>query len=162
MRYFLPLLCWALCFQWAAAEEFKAGAAKVDITPPIGFPMWGYGARHDAGSVGILDRLQARALVLAVGDEKIALVSLDLGRAPTRQSTQAIRDKVKAVAGIEHLFLVGSHTHHGPLIELDDWPSPKNSYVRDLEQKLANVIIEAGKNLRPAKLGIASKEVPFN
>jgi hypothetical protein len=162
MRFFVFLLYFSLLLPSAAAEELKASAAKVDITPPTGYPMWGYGARHDAGSLGVLDPLQARALVFAVGDEKIALVSLDLGRAPTRQSMQAIRAKVKAAAGIEHLFLVGSHTHHGPVIELDNWPNSKNSYVRDLEQKLTSVITDADKNLRLARLGIASKEVPFN
>ena len=146
----------------ARADELKAGAAKTDITPPNGYPMWGYGARHDAASVGVLDPLQARALVLAAGNERIALVSLDLGRAPTRQSTAAIRARVKEAVGIEHFFLVGSHTHHGPVIELDDWPSPASSYVRQLEHKLADLIIEAAKSLRPARIGFASKEVPFN
>jgi hypothetical protein len=145
-----------------AADELRAGAAKVDITPPTGHAMWGYGARHDKPSVGVLDPLQARALVLAAAPEKIALVSLDLGRAPTRQSTAAIRARVKAAAGIEHLFLVGSHTHHGPVIELDNWPSTTNSYVRQLEQKLADVIIEVAKSLQPARIGVASKEVLFN
>jgi hypothetical protein len=162
IRCALVLLCLAIWTHLAAAEGVQAGAAKIDITPPAGFAMWGYGARHDAPSVGVLDPLQARALVLAVGTEKIALVSLDLGRAPTRQSMQTIRAKVKDGAGIEHLFLVASHTHHGPVIELDNWPEPKNSYVRGLEQKIADVIIEANQRLHPARLGIASKEVPFN
>src|SRR5438552_716727 len=94
-----------------AADDLQAGAARVDITPPTGFPMWGYGARHAAPSKGVLDPLQARAVVLAAGEQRIAVVSLDLGRAPTRKSTEAIRKRVKA-AGIEHLFLVASHTHH--------------------------------------------------
>jgi hypothetical protein len=157
-------LVFSLCL-WRAgslpAAELQAGAAKVDITPPIGFAMWGYGARHDMPSVGVLDPLQARALVLAAGQEKIALVSLDLGRAPTRQSTAAIRAKVK-VAGIEHVFLVASHTHHGPVLELDNWPDPAHSYVRQLEQKLSEVILAAAQALRPARLALASKEVPFN
>ena len=144
-----------------AADELQAGAAKVDITPPVGYPMWGYGARHDMPSVGVLDPLHARALVLSAGKERIALVSLDLGRAPTRQSTAAIRDRIK-IAGIEHIFLVGSHTHHGPVIELDNWPSQKESYVRQLEQRLADVIIQAAKSQRPARLGMASKELPYN
>ena len=96
--------------------------------------------------------------MLAVGDEKIAIVSLDLGRAPTRQSTAAIREKVKKAAGIEHIFLCASHTHHGPVLELDDWPDAKKPYVRELEQKLADVILEANKALKPARLGVASKE----
>jgi hypothetical protein len=144
------------------AQGLRAGAATMDITPPTGYPMWGYGARHDAPSVGVLDPLRARALVLAAGTERIALVSLDLGRAPTRDSTAAIRARVKNAAGIEHIFLVGSHTHHGPVIELDDWPDPKHSYVRQLEDKLVDVIVAANKALRPARLGLASKEVTLN
>jgi hypothetical protein len=154
--------CLVFSSSFAWAEELKAGAARVDITPPTGHPMWGYGARHDGPSVGVLDPLRARTLVLAVGGERIALVSLDLGRAPTRQSTAAIRAKVKKEAGVEHVFLVASHTHHGPVIELDNWPKPKDSYVRRLEQKLAGVIIEAARNLRPARVGIASEQVNWN
>jgi len=134
----------------------------MDITPPIGFPMWGYGARHDAPSTGVMDPLHARALVIDVGQERIAIVSLDLGRAPTRQSTAAIRARVMAAAGIEHIFLVGSHTHHGPVLELDTWPARKNSYTSQLEQKLSEVIVQAAKALQPARFGIASKQVPYN
>src|SRR5438094_6313782 len=94
------------------AGDLRAGAAIIDITPPTGFPMWGYGARHDLPSDGVLDPLLARALMLEVGKERIALVSLDLGRAPTRQSMEAIRAKVKKAVDIDHLFLVASHTHH--------------------------------------------------
>jgi hypothetical protein len=74
----------------------------------------------------------------------------------------AIRKRVEAETGIKHLFIVGSHTHHGPVIELDTWPTPQSSYVRSLEQKLADLIIEANRALQPAKLGLASKEVPLN
>jgi hypothetical protein len=144
------------------AAGLEAGAAKVDITPPTGHPMWGYGARHDAPSVGILDPLHARALVLSAGGRRLALVSLDLGRAPTRQSTAAIRARVKEAAGIEHVFLVASHTHHGPVLELDDWPDPKKPYVRQLERQLGDVILIAAKGMKPARLGVASKQVPLN
>jgi hypothetical protein len=145
-----------------AAEGLRAGAARVDITPPTGHPMWGYAARKDAHCVGVLGNLQARALVLAAGDERIALVSLDLGRAPPRASTAAIRARVKGAAGVAHIFLVASHTHHGPVLELDKWPTEKTSYVRELERKLADLIVEANKALRPARLGVASKEVALN
>jgi hypothetical protein len=144
------------------AEGLRAGAATADITPPTGHAMWGYGARHDAPCVGVLDPLRARALVLATDQERIALVSLDLGRAPTRQSTAAIRARVKAAVGIEHIFLVASHTHHGPVIELDSWPDPKDSYVRQLEEKLAALIVSASQSLRSARIGVTAKEVPFN
>jgi hypothetical protein len=159
---FLSVFCLLVGPITALAQDFRAGAAKIDITPPVGYPMWGYGARHDAPSEGLLDPLRARALVLATGKGRIALVSLDLGRAPTRDSTAAIRARVKAAAGIEHVFLVGSHTHHGPVLEMNSWPDPSNSYVAQLEKKLGDVILEAANTLRPARYGIASKEVPYN
>src|SRR5262249_33922605 len=146
----------------ARAEGLLAGAAKTEITPPIGFAMWGYGARHDLPSQGVLDPLQARALVLAVGKERIALVSLDLGRPPTRQSTAAIRAKVKDAWGMEHIFLVGSHTHHGPVLELENGPTPKESYVRQREQKLADLITTATRAARPGPIGAAAGEFSFN
>lgn len=146
----------------APAAELQAGAATVEITPPTGYAMWGYAARHDAPSEGVLDPLRARALVLAVGETRIALVSLDLGRAPTRTSTAAIRTRVKADADVEHVFLVASHTHHGPVLELDNWPTPKEPYTRTLEKKLGDVIVAAAKALRPARIGIAAKEVKYN
>ena len=161
MRWSVALIVVCLVPTFGGAAELKAGVAKVEITPPVGYAMWGYGSRHDQPSEGVLDALHARALVLAAGPEKIALVSLDLGRAPPRQSTAAIRAKVKD-AGIEHIFLVASHTHHGPVLELEGWPDPKKPYVHELEQKLADLIFEANKALKPARLGITSKEVPFN
>jgi len=161
-RWAFALLACGLGCGSLAAEELQAGAAKVDITPPTGYAMWGYGARHDAPSVGVLDPLYARALVITTGKERIALVGLDLGRAPTRASTAAIRARVRAEAGIEHLFLVGSHTHHGPVIELDNWPKGGPFYVRELEDKLAKVIIAAARAARPARIGVAAKEVPLN
>src|SRR5438094_8958927 len=93
---------------------WRAGASKCDITPPTGFAMWGYGARKDAASVGVRDRLLARALVLEGDGKRIALVGLDLGRAPTRESTARIEAALKE-SRIDAVFLVGSHTHHGPV-----------------------------------------------
>lgn len=161
-RVLLYMVAGSLGIPAVRADALQAGAAKVDITPPTGYAMWGYGARHDAPSVGVLDPLYGRALVIIAGSDKIALVGLDLGRAPTRQSTATIRAKVKAAVGIEHLFLVGSHTHHGPVIELDNWPKGPMPYVRDLEDKLAQVIIDAARAAKPARLGVASKDVALN
>jgi hypothetical protein len=144
------------------ADVLEAGVARVDITPPTGHPMWGYANRHDAPSEGVLERLQARALVIGVGKEAIALVSLDLGRAPTRKSMDAIRARVKKAVGIEQLFLVASHTHHGPVLELEDWPTKEKPYVRELEEKLATLIIDANKARKPARLGVASRETTLN
>jgi hypothetical protein len=123
--------------------------------------MWGYAARHDAACTGVLDPLRARAVVLNVGTTKLAIVSLDLGRAPVRSSTQSIRDRLKA-DGITDVMLIASHTHHGPVLELDTWPDPKSPYTRTLEEKLVEVIRAADRAAQPARWGIAAAENTFN
>src|SRR5206468_212900 len=110
---------------------------------------------------GTLDPLHARALVLKAGENKIALVSLDLGRAPTRESMKRIRDALKP-DGFAELFLVASHTHHGPVIEIDTWPTKEKPYTRDLETKLVAVIQKADAARKPARYAIASTEVGLN
>jgi hypothetical protein len=124
--------------------------------------MWGYSARRDDPSVATLDRLHARALVLEFGPERLALVSLDLGRAPTRAYFETIRKRVRKAAGVGTVFLVASHTHHGPVLEVDTWPSAKDSYVRSLERKLEDLILAAARALEPVRLGVGSKETKLN
>ena len=75
----------------AEAQHFKVGFAKQDITPTKATPMWGYGARHAALSIGVRDPLYAKAVVIDVGTEKLAIVGLDLGRSPTDAMMVRIR-----------------------------------------------------------------------
>jgi Neutral/alkaline non-lysosomal ceramidase, N-terminal len=148
-----------LASQGLAAEAvFKAGAAKRDITPQEAMPMWGYGARHDQLSVGTLDSLQAAAVVIQAGDKKIAIVGLDLGRSPSEKSLQNIRQRIKSEAGIEHSFIAGSHTHHGPVLELSDEDGKGKGrfdaalrYYKQLEDAIVAAIVEADRKLTPAK-----------
>ena len=142
----------------AAEAVFKAGAATRDITPREAVPMWGYGARHDALSTGTLDPLQAAAVVIQAGDQKIAIVGLDLGRSPSEKSLQNIRQRIKSEAGIEHSFIAGSHTHHGPVLELSDEEGKGKGrfaaalrYYQQLEDGIVAAIVEADRKLAPAK-----------
>jgi hypothetical protein len=121
--------------------------------------MWGYGARHDALSTGVLDPLYAAALVLEVGTNKLAIVGLDLGRAPAEKSLQVIRKRIRAEAGIDHSFIAGSHTHHGPVLELSDEPGKGKGkfdaalrYYKEMEDGIAGAIIEANRKLTLAKM----------
>src|SRR5579859_1100531 len=116
-RWLSILLLSALPCCWG---QFRAGAARHDITPREPVPMWGYGARHDALSNGVLDPLYAEALVIDAAGKKLAIVGLDLGRSPAERSQQAIRKRIRDDAGIEFSFIAGSHTHHGPVLELSD------------------------------------------
>ena len=63
----------------AADLTLEAGVAKADITPSSFGPMYGYANRKCGPANGTHDPLFAKALVLAVGDSRLAIVTLDLG-----------------------------------------------------------------------------------
>lgn len=153
------------------AVVFKAGFASVDITPEASVPMWGYGAEHrpENNSTGVHDLLYAKALVLEAGETRAALIGLDVGRAPFEPMVAAIEHAVLEQAQVDHVFLVGSHTHHGPALELvpvegvsDPALDNAFAYYRELEQKLIGVIVESANTLVPAKIGWASAESNVN
>jgi hypothetical protein len=148
------------------APVFKAGAARRDVTPREPTPMWGYGARHAALSVGTLDPLYAEALVIQAGEEKVAIVGLDLGRSPAEASLQRIRQRIKSEAGVEYSFIAGSHTHHGPVLELADEAGKGKGrfdaalrYYREMEDAIVAAIVEANSKLAPAKMAVGSVQL---
>jgi neutral ceramidase len=180
LRKSLFIICWlacvaialpipAYCAEEANAKQFEVGFGKQDITPPAGLPMWGYGARHDKLSEGALDPLWAKAVVIHAGNSKLALVGLDLGRGPTAPMMEKIRRTIFDKAKIEHVLISGSHTHHGPVIELTDrvgFGKGKFDKAVAYSQRLPDLIIEAilaaDKAAVPARLGIATRDVDLN
>jgi neutral ceramidase len=137
--------------------QLQAGIARVDVTPPLGGPMYGYGARGTNGSTGIHDLLYAKALVLDDGMQKLALVTLDLG-AIRHESTANIKALVQQQTDISHVLLVASHTHSGPRA-VPDFPSAEAPWIRDAEQRIAEVIIAANANRVPVRIGAGWGEV---
>ncbi|HEX4071065.1 MAG TPA: neutral/alkaline non-lysosomal ceramidase N-terminal domain-containing protein, partial [Planctomycetaceae bacterium] len=152
----------------SAATKFAVGFAKRDITPPPGLAMWGYGDRGDAPAVGALDPLYATAIVIQAGTEKLAIVGLDLGRGPTRSMMDTIRRVVADEAKINYVLVCGSHTHHGPMIEITDREGlpakyfPSVDYSSKLPERIVDAILEADKHARPARMGIVSANVQLN
>lgn len=145
----------------AADDALRAGVATTEITPPVGMPLWGYASRRDTPSTGVRDPLWAKCVVLESGTERIAIVGLDLGRPPTRSSTASIRRRLSPHS-IHHIFLVASHSHHGPVMELDNLPNPQNPYTRQIETKICDLVVKAVREVRPARLYVASSIVPLN
>ena len=150
----------------AADPILKAGAAKRDITPKEPVPMWGYGERHARLSTGTIDSLQASSVVIQVGKKKLAIIGLDLGRSPSENSLQRIRARIAEQAGIEHSFIAGSHTHHGPVLELSDNKAKGKGrfdaairYYQQLEDEIVSCVLEADKALVQANLYVGSKDL---
>jgi len=149
--------------QDADSPVFKVGAARRDITPREAVPMWGYGARHDLLSQGMLDPLYVEALVIQAGANKLAIVGMDMGRSPVERNIQNIRRRIKERAGIDYSFISGSHSHHTPVLELTDQEGKGKGrfdaairYYQFMEDQIVEAILEADSRLAPAKMAAGS------
>ena len=147
------------------ADDLSAGAAVVDVTPPVPYRMSGY--FNERVSTGIKDPLYAKALVLKQGDVEAALVFCDLIGIATVVGPEARRRAAEAT-GIpaENIAISATHSHTGPLYAgvLRNYfhdeavakngsdPYEKVDYPAQLVEKLVQAIRTAQKNARPAKL----------
>ena len=131
---------------------FKAGVAKVDITPPAGLPMYGYFGRTQPAT-GTLDPLYARLVVLEAEGKRLALVTLDLGRVFGPSSLASLREQLAKTSGISLLLITASHTHAGPNI-LDEYPANRApAWETACLDKIARAVAEAGDHLTEVRLG---------
>ena len=145
----------------------RAGAASVDITPFVGGPMAGYGARVK-GSETIDDALYSKALVLDDGTVRMALIANDLIGVDV-SLVERVRWLVEGEIGIprEHVLICGTHTHFGPGVqtpsELED---PFNQAYREvLIRKMVTAVQLANDGLRAARIGASTGKaegVSFN
>ncbi len=94
--------------------RFRASAAVIDVTPPIGFPLGGYMLRTGV-STGTLDPILARLLLLTSGDDALLLISLDWVHIDGRWAG-GVRRAVETETGIgvNRTIITATHTHSGP------------------------------------------------
>jgi hypothetical protein len=147
----------------AAAGELRAGAASVEITPPVGTPLGGYAARKGAPSTGVHDPIRAKALVLDDGETRLAILTTDLvGTNP--EMVRRVAEKAQLPA--ERLMLTASHTHSGPgayakgLFAQVVLGTYQQSVFDRLAGGMAEAVTKAAAALQPAKLAIGESQLP--
>jgi hypothetical protein len=146
----------------AANAAWKAGTARVAITPKQ--PMWmaGYAARNRP-SEGSVHDLWAKALAFEdPSGRRAILVTLDLcgiDRELSDRIRNALLDRGKL--GRDGIVLACSHTHSGPVVgtnlltmyKIDDAERARiTAYARFLEQAVVSVAERALDGLEPAQL----------
>lgn len=138
--------------------ELFASAVQIDITPPVGTPLEGYGARVGV-SQGVHDPLYAQILLLKSGEAQIALLCLDL-LGVGLGFTHRVRDAIEKAIGVpgEGILLAPSHIHSGPagyIEELPGFPFSKDSELQSIAvRQLAGAALWASQELQPARLGV--------
>lgn len=147
-------------------SETLAGAAKVDITPPPGFPLGGHSLNGGIAR-GVRTRLYARALYLKPKTGRpIVMVQADLlsgSRILHHRVAELIAPKTDIEAG--GLVIAATHTHSAQGnyfgdVFYDRMASPEPGFQRRLyefmAERMAAAIVRAYEARRPAKLAAGS------
>jgi hypothetical protein len=142
------------CAASAAGTQLLAGVARVEITPSALMPMYGYANRKCGPANGTHDPLFAKALVLQVGESRLAIVTLDLGSMVSEKLPREVSSKL----GIPVVLLAASHTHSAPAF-LPFGSSPASDavaaeYLASLEAKIFRAVRDAAQSMFPAAVGI--------
>ncbi|TMV48730.1 hypothetical protein FE783_16905 [Paenibacillus mesophilus] len=140
----------------------KIGLAEVNITPPLGMQIPGYGPKPRPAT-GSKDELFAKAMVIESGEAVLAFIVLDIISLDL-DSCERIRNRVQEYTGIppEQVMISCTHTHTGP-------PRPTDaaalSFYPTLEAKAADAAVLAYGRREEARIGCgrgSEDSVAFN
>lgn len=151
----------------------KAGAAWADVTPPAFTFMTGMGFNRPRPT-GVHDRLLARALVLASGDTKVALVTVDINYIDfdhingARQLIEKYTDVPAA-----NVHITSSHSHSSPgYMKLwndaetrQNWRPVAEEEIHHVDAAcwlIAGAVYEANLHLVDAELGFGRGTSRYN
>jgi hypothetical protein len=151
--------------------SWRAGCARIDITPAASMWMAGFAARTQP-SRGVALPLHAKALALEDGHgRRAAIVTLDL-----LGVTGAMRARIAAAVSRRHrvsgdrLLLAASHTHCGPVVDdmlsvayglTADQQAAIRDYTAALEARVVALVGEALGALAPAQLATGESSAGF-
>ncbi|NUN98932.1 MAG: neutral/alkaline non-lysosomal ceramidase N-terminal domain-containing protein [Candidatus Omnitrophica bacterium] len=170
MKQLSAILLSTLLAAAATAMDLKAGAARVDLTPPLemGATLGGYGERMSKPAVGVHDRVWAKAVVFEGEGKRFALVTLDAVGIPPAIKPAAVEKLASEGWSLEAMMILPSHSHASlelhQINPMNTFPIPQlGLYKPELYEfvvsKLAEVVRSAAKDLRPVRIGTGSKNI---
>lgn len=172
-RRLLPTLLLVLAMHGIAAETpvLRAGIARVNLTPPLELKaaLGGYGARQSKPAIGVHDTVWAKALVLASGERKFALVTADVLAFPPQFKAAVMQGLASEGWSADQVMLLPSHTHTSlDMMALHPGNVFGNRQLgifhKELFERtaelLAKVIRDAGRDLLSVVAGTTTVSVP--
>ena len=138
---------------------FEAGAAREDITPPVGTLLYGY--TPDTVSESVHDPLSATAAAFRQGGETVLLLTVTVGDFGTALCTE-IRERIARELGLSagRVIVSATHTHSAPNVSgMEGWGDVDRPYADGIlfpaMEKAARRAVEG---LAPAEIGVGCTE----
>ena len=167
-----------------AGADLVAGAAAVELRPPAGVPLAGYGAMARRrlvpdlldraphafwfrASVGTMQPLMARALLIEAPGERVLWVAVDLVGVDDALVADVTARLVTAGLRYSAVIVSPSHTHSGPGAFIDSTPfglvalDRLDVTVRDsLVGGIVEAALRAERTKAPARVGVGTETSP--
>jgi neutral ceramidase len=140
-------------------KQFLAGAANVDITPPLGTFINGDFIAHYAQYIH--DPLHARALVFQQNETLTAIVVVDICVMP-KEFVDEVKAEINKQTGIQpcDMLISSTHTHAAGSVASVYLGAADLQYMRKLPALIVKSVVLAKQNLRPAKIAWGAVDVP--
>ncbi|WP_417390606.1 neutral/alkaline non-lysosomal ceramidase N-terminal domain-containing protein [Gimesia sp.] len=140
----------------AETTGLQAGAAAIDITPPVGTSLDGVISKNGPVT-GVHDRIFSRALVLTDGDTRIAICVNDLCMVERSYFDRAKKIVFeKTGLPVDRILMTSTHTHAAPRVPYGRATEQDDVYYEQLVEQMAAAIIQAEQNLAPAQIAWSS------
>ncbi len=144
----------------AKGASLRAGAALIDITP-TNLPI------RTAGNLTLTlvsivhDPLHSRAIVLEDGVTALALAVVDscMVAREDLDAAKAIASRATGIS-VSNMMISSTHTHTAPCVYGCHGNDPEPEYRAWLVPRIAGSIVQAWKNLQPARAGWGSSDLP--
>jgi len=146
----------------------RAGAARVDSTPPVGVKLGGFAARYKP-SEGIHDSLFARAIYLEDESTSVLLVSadvVDIHDDTVQQARRVLSTELGMKEGA--ILIAATHTHSGPSLKPDITSGVESDLNDAYSERFPSFLVEAGEKAKEssirafARWGLGHAEIAYN
>ncbi len=174
--------CVAAVFAWAVAtavhaadaDGFRAGSARVDISPTNAVRLMGYAARANlAAPTEVAQRIHARALALTRGDQTAVVVTIDNCILPGAVAYE-IRANIAKASGLApgNIAFAVTHTHSAPCLSgaapsifaADIPPAEQaaiDTYTRMFVARVGGAVLQSLERRVPSRVSWGQGQVGF-
>ncbi len=140
-------------------NTLQAGFSRVNVTPMMGIPMYGYFKPRYAEAV--LDDLELNTLALSCGETKLLLMALDCCEIMSH-NIERLLGSVSEATGVpvEAIILHTTHTHTAGTVDFADENPIAREYTEFVRKRMVDAAKFALADLKPAKMGWAVGHAP--
>lgn len=142
--------------------KLQIGIAKGKITPKMPVDLGGFSVRINPSS-GVLDDIWARSIFLSDGQEKLAIVSVEIiGTSPKHVAN--LKNRIKKKCGLKEsqILLTATHTHSAPIVDetLIGCGIANHEYTEFFDKVVIETCCKSMENIVPCQMYLAVRNAP--